>query len=52
VTDQPFAIDLTRSARRALTEHLPLDVVMGVTDFLAGPLATNPHRVGKELDAH
>jgi len=24
---------------------------MGVTDFLAGPLATNPHRVGKELDA-
>ena len=51
MTDQPFAIDLTRSARRALTEHLPLDVVMGVTDFLAGPLATNPHRVEKELDA-
>ncbi len=48
---QPYSIDLTSAARRALAEHLPLDVAVGVTDFLAGPLAGNPHRVGKELGA-
>jgi mRNA interferase RelE/StbE len=46
-----FEVDLTRAARRALSESLPLDVAMGVADFLTGPLAENPHRVGKELDA-
>ena len=48
---QPYEVDLTRTARRALAEDLPLDVAVGVTDFLLGPLAENPHRVGKELDA-
>jgi mRNA-degrading endonuclease RelE of RelBE toxin-antitoxin system len=28
-----------------------LDVAVGVADFLVGPLAENPHRVGKELDS-
>ena len=51
MTDQqPYVIDLTRAARRALAERLPLDVTLGVTEFLAGPLVSNPHRVGKELD--
>jgi mRNA interferase RelE/StbE len=51
VSDQePYTIDLTRAARRALAESLPLDVVHVVTEFFAGPLASNPHRVGKELD--
>ena len=49
--DQPYTVDLTRPARRAIAETLPLDVAIGVTDFLAGPLSTDPHRVGKELDA-
>ncbi len=38
------------AARRALAETLPLDVVAGVSDFLTGPLADNPHRVGKPLE--
>jgi hypothetical protein len=42
---------LTRTARRHLAEHLPLDVAIGASEFITGPLAENPHRVGKELDA-
>ncbi len=49
MTDR-YEIDLTRAARRALAETLPLDVAIGVSEFLLGPLADNPHRVGKELD--
>ncbi|MCO1579927.1 type II toxin-antitoxin system RelE/ParE family toxin [Crossiella sp. SN42] len=52
MTDQHhrYEVDLTRAARRALAEQLPMDVVMGVADFLAGPLADNPQRVGKPLN--
>jgi mRNA interferase RelE/StbE len=50
VTGQPYEIDLTRTARRALAERLPLDVVIGALEFIDGPLADNPQRVGKELD--
>jgi len=50
VTHHPYEVDLTRTARRALAETLPLDVVVGVSDFLTGPLADNPHRVGKPLN--
>jgi mRNA interferase RelE/StbE len=51
VTHEPYEVNLTRTARRALAEHLPVDVVIAVSEFLNGPLADNPHRVGKELDA-
>jgi mRNA interferase RelE/StbE len=51
VTDKPYEVALNRSARRALAEQLPLDVAIGVSDFITGPLAENPHRVGKALDA-
>ena len=50
MTDR-YEVDLTRAARRALAETLTLDVAMGVSAFLLGPLADNPRRVGKELDA-
>ncbi|MDQ1306949.1 MAG: hypothetical protein QG671_2781, partial [Actinomycetota bacterium] len=33
-----YEVDLTRAARRALAEALPLDVAIGVADFLTGPL--------------
>jgi mRNA interferase RelE/StbE len=46
-----YEVALTKTARRALAEQLPLDVAVGVSDFLLGPLADNPHRLGKELDA-
>jgi mRNA interferase RelE/StbE len=51
VTDRPYTIELTRTARRALGEKLPLDVANGAVDFFAGALSTDPHRVGKQLDA-
>jgi mRNA interferase RelE/StbE len=51
VTERPYAIALTRTARRALTETLPVDVAMGAADFFADALATSPYRVGKALDA-
>lgn len=50
MTNQPYEVDLTRTARRALAETLPLEVAIGVSDFLTGPLSDNPHRVGKRLD--
>jgi hypothetical protein len=46
----PYEVDQTRTARRALAECLPLDMTIGVGDFLTGPLADKPHRIGKELD--
>jgi len=49
--NEPYDISLTRTARRHLAEHLPLDVAIGASEFITGPLAENPHRVGKELDA-
>jgi mRNA interferase RelE/StbE len=50
VTEPVYEVDLARPARRALAESLPLDVALGVSDFITGPLAENPHRVGKELE--
>ena len=49
--EQTYTIALTRSARRGLTDRLPLDVAAGAADFFAGALSSNPHRVGKPLDA-
>jgi mRNA interferase RelE/StbE len=48
---EPYNVSLTRTARRHLSEALPLDVAIGASEFITGPLADNPHRVGKELDA-
>lgn len=45
-----YEVDLTKSARRALAEQLPADVAMAAFEFILGPLADNPHRVGKGLD--
>lgn len=43
-----FNISWTPSARRALTK-LPEKVGTAVIEFIYGPLATNPRRVGKPL---
>lgn len=50
MTGKPYTIAITRSARRALAEKLPLDVATGAAHFLAEPLSSDPHRVGKSLD--
>jgi mRNA-degrading endonuclease RelE of RelBE toxin-antitoxin system len=44
-------IRLTRPARRALAETLPEKIVHAVVEFMQGPLAENPQRVSKALEA-
>lgn len=51
MSPEPYEVALTRPARRALAETLPLDVAVGVSDFIVGPLGDSPHRVGQELHA-
>lgn len=42
-------VTLSRAARRALTHDLPEAVAAACFEFIAGPLAANPRRVGKRL---
>jgi mRNA interferase RelE/StbE len=43
-----YRIQFTSAARRQL-DKLPRSVMFAVLEFCAGPLAANPHRVGKPL---
>ncbi|WP_423920680.1 type II toxin-antitoxin system RelE family toxin [Frigoribacterium sp. 2-23] len=45
----PYDIVFTRSARRALENTLPESVAAAAFEFIVGPLANNPQRVGKPL---
>jgi mRNA-degrading endonuclease RelE of RelBE toxin-antitoxin system len=44
-----YRIEMTRAAKRALTEQLPESVAAACWEFIRGPLAENPYRVGKPL---
>jgi mRNA interferase RelE/StbE len=44
-----YRVVLSRRASCDLHETLPEAVAAAVIDFLRGPLAENPHRVGKPL---
>ena len=44
-----YRIELTGAAKRALTEVLPETVAVACWEFIRGPLAEDPHRVGKAL---
>jgi len=44
-----YAIYLSPRARRALDADLPEAVAAACVEFVFGPLAENPHRVGKSL---
>jgi mRNA interferase RelE/StbE len=44
-----YRIELTRAAKRALSEVLPDVVAVACWEFIRGPLADNPYRVGKPL---
>ncbi|MEJ5946434.1 type II toxin-antitoxin system RelE/ParE family toxin [Pseudokineococcus basanitobsidens] len=44
-----YDVVLTRSARRALEEQLPKAVAAAAFEFIAGPLRTDPRRVGTPL---
>ncbi|MGH8573836.1 MAG: type II toxin-antitoxin system RelE family toxin [Gammaproteobacteria bacterium] len=44
-----FEVRVQPAARRAMAERLPEAIAAAVLDFLDGPLADNPLRVGKPL---
>lgn len=44
-----YRVELTRAAKIALTHGLPEAVAVACWEFIRGPLADNPHRVGKPL---
>ncbi len=46
-----YAVRYTRSARRALSHDLPEAVAVACIEFVGGPLASEPYRVGKPLRA-
>lgn len=46
----PYEIVFTRTARRGLNK-LPLAVAHALYELLIGPVADNPYRLGKQLDA-
>ncbi|HET7476862.1 MAG TPA: type II toxin-antitoxin system RelE/ParE family toxin [Dermatophilaceae bacterium] len=48
MTAAGFAIAWTPTSRRALA-RLPEKVATAVVEFIYGPLAANPHRVGRQL---
>jgi mRNA interferase RelE/StbE len=44
-----YRIELTGAAKKALTDVLPEALAVACLEFIRGPLAENPHRVGKPL---
>ena len=44
-----YTVVLSAAAKRAIESELPEAVAVAVVDFLFGPLAREPHRVGKPL---
>lgn len=46
-----FRVVVARTAARQLAEHLPESVAAACVEFIFGPLAGNPHRVGTPLRA-
>lgn len=46
-----FRVVVTRTAARQLPEHLPQSVATACVEFIFGPLAENPQRVGAALRA-
>jgi mRNA interferase RelE/StbE len=46
----PYAVLLSRQARRNLSEHLPVEVAIAATETIQHAIAVNPFRVGKPLD--
>jgi mRNA interferase RelE/StbE len=45
----PYEVRVTRTAARQLAERLPESVAAACVEFLYGPLAAEPRRVGSAL---
>lgn len=50
-SDGPYEIVLASGVRRALAETLPTSAAFAAFEFIRGPLAENPRRVGTPLRA-
>lgn len=50
MTSEPYGVDFTPAARRRLAK-LPLTAAAAMYEHLVGPVAGNPHRLGKPLEA-
>jgi mRNA interferase RelE/StbE len=46
----PYAVVLSRQARRNIHEDLPLEVAVAAMETITGSIAAHPHRVGKPLE--
>jgi mRNA interferase RelE/StbE len=46
-----YEVTWSRQAKRALHQDLPESVAAACLEFILGPLAENPHRIGKPLKA-
>jgi mRNA-degrading endonuclease RelE of RelBE toxin-antitoxin system len=44
-----YHVEISRTAGRQLPDRLPETVAAACFEFLSGPLARNPHRVGSPL---
>lgn len=49
MSERAYEVRLSRAARHALSERLPLGVASAIWEFLSGPLSDNPRRLGKPL---
>jgi mRNA interferase RelE/StbE len=47
--EAPYDVEVTRTARRQLTDTLPEAVAAAALEFIGGPLREEPRRVGKPL---
>ena len=47
--EEPYALIISPTARRQLSERLPEAVAFAAHEFVVGPLLTNPRRLGKRL---
>lgn len=46
---QPYTVNMLPAAIVAIEQQLPQKVAVAVIEFIYGPLAENPHRLGKNL---
>ncbi|HEV7207166.1 MAG TPA: type II toxin-antitoxin system RelE/ParE family toxin [Mycobacteriales bacterium] len=51
MTDRPYELRWSRTARKAISERLPEQIAVAAAEFITGPLARNPQRLGKALGA-
>lgn len=49
MTAGPYDVRFQAAARRSIADRLPEAVAAAVVEFCAGPLAEDPHRVGRRL---